>query len=97
MRFVLFVIRRTVSKKFRIRQHFFSFSQLVNFLMVYAEHGSNATKTNQILIANATKKSSDILVNTGLSLKQNRQSLSQLVGRGNRRIEVQRPLLEGIS
>lgn len=65
------------------------------FLNLYPELGLNNTRANQVLIANATKKSSDVLINTGVVLTKKPKSLSQLVGRGNRRIEVQRPLPEG--
>lgn len=66
------------------------------FLKLYAELGTNNTRTKQEFITNATKKSSDVLINTGVVLTKKPKSLSQLVGRGNRRIEVQRPLPEGI-
>ena len=66
------------------------------FLNLYPELGPNNTRTNQVLITNATKKSSDVLINTGVVLTKKPKSPSQLVGRGNRRIEVQRPLPEGI-
>ena len=65
------------------------------FLKLYAELGTNNIRTNQVFITNATKKSSDVLINTGVVLTKKPKSLSQLVGRGNRRIEVQRPLPEG--
>ena len=66
------------------------------FLKLYAELGPTNTRSNHVPIANATKKSSDVLINTGVASTKKPKSLSPLVGRGNRRIEVQRPLPEGI-
>lgn len=65
-------------------------------MKLYAELGPHNTRTNHVLIANATKKSSDVLINTRVVLTKKPKSLSPLIGRGNRRIEVQRPLPEGI-
>ena len=67
------------------------------FLKLVAELSTSHSKTNQALIANGTKKSSDVLINAGVVLTKKPKFLSQLVGRGNRRIEVQRPLPEGIT
>ncbi|KAJ7390732.1 hypothetical protein OS493_022813 [Desmophyllum pertusum] len=72
----------------------FSLLLLIPVLIQAKDLGTNTTKTNQVFIANETKKSSDVVINTGIVLNQKPQSLSQLVGRGNRRIEVQRPLVE---
>ena len=38
------------------------------FLKLYAELGTNNTRTKQVFITNATKKSSDVLINTGVVL-----------------------------
>lgn len=54
----------------------------------------NITQPNHSPISNTTKKSSDVLVNNGVVLKQKPQFVSQLAGQGNRRIMVQRPFLE---
>lgn len=85
-------------KKFRIGiGNLLSTGQASNLLLsLYAEVGSKTTKTNQALIANATKKSSDTLMHKGVVSDQKPQSSSQLTGRSDRRLEVQRPLVEGI-
>ncbi|XP_078354759.1 uncharacterized protein LOC144639307 isoform X2 [Oculina patagonica] len=68
---------------------------LIPVLIQAKEVGTNNTiTTNQVLIANATKKSSDVLINTGVVLTKKPQSVSQLFGRSNGRVEVQRPLVE---
>lgn len=67
------------------------------FLKLVTELSINHSRTNQVLIANGTKKSSDVLINAGVVLTKKPKFLSQLAGRGNRRIEVQRPLPEGIT
>ncbi|XP_020627503.1 protein PRY2-like isoform X1 [Orbicella faveolata] len=67
---------------------------LIPVLLQAKELGPHNTRTNHVLIANATKKSSDVLINTGVVLTKKPKSLSPLIGRGNRRIEVQRPLPE---
>lgn len=74
-----------------------SIGQASNLLLcLYAGVGSNTTKINQTMIANATKKSSHILIHKGVVSEQMPQSSSQLVERSDRRLEVQRPLSEGI-
>jgi len=61
---------------------------------LYPGLDTKTTKPKQLSITNATKKSEDVLVNTGIVLKQKPQVVSQLAGQGNRRIEVQRPVVE---
>lgn len=67
---------------------------LIPFLVQAKGVGSNTTKINQTMIANATKKSSHILIHEGVVSDQMPQSSSQLVERSDRRLEVQRPLAE---
>nr|XP_058944519.1 uncharacterized protein LOC131772589 isoform X1 [Pocillopora verrucosa] len=67
---------------------------LIPFLVQAKGVGSNTTKINQTMMANATKKSSHILIHKGVVSDQMPQSSSQLVERSDRRLEVQRPLAE---
>ena len=46
-------------------------------------------------ISNAPKQSTDVLTVTEAATKQKPQLVSQLAGKGTRRIEVQRPVIEG--
>ncbi|XP_068709807.1 uncharacterized protein [Montipora foliosa] len=68
------------------------------FLMLFTvlvANDRNITKMKQLsTIANATKKTIDALINTGVVINQKPQLVSQMAGKGDRRIEVQRPVVE---
>ena len=65
-------------------------------LLLYIFAGLGIAKITQpSSISNATKKSTDVLIDTEAAIKQKPQLVSQLAGKGTRRIEVQRPVIEG--
>ena len=63
-------------------------------LNIYADQGITKI-TRPSSISNAAKKSTDVLIDTEAATKQEPKLVSQLTGKGTRRIEVQRPVIEG--
>ncbi|XP_044170998.1 protein PRY2-like isoform X2 [Acropora millepora] len=68
---------------------------IFTLFVVLAAKDQGITKITQpSSISNAAKKSTDVLIDTEAATKQEPKLVSQLTGKGTRRIEVQRPVIE---
>ncbi|XP_015779298.1 PREDICTED: uncharacterized protein LOC107357170 [Acropora digitifera] len=68
---------------------------IFTLFVVLAAKDLGITKITQpSSISNAPKKSTDVIIDTEAATKQEPKLVSQLEGKGTRRIEVQRPVIE---